>query len=195
MTAPDQEKRALRRRLREVTLPPSEHAALSAALCACILASEAWRRADCVAAFVPLPEEADIRPLLRAALATGRLALPATLPDRSIVFRYASLPFPDGLVPDAFGIPAPPESSPTVPPEVIGLMLMPLTACDRQGHRLGKGAGCYDRWLADHPCGACRMGIALPGQLLDRVPADAHDIPLHCIATPEGILTCDPAAD
>lgn len=193
MSALSDEKRALRRALRQRSLPEEERARLSDALCGHVLASRVWLEARCAAAFVPTAEEADIRPLLRAAARGKRLALPVTLPDRSIVFREA--PAPEALVPDAYGIPAPPPSCPEIPAEEIDLMLLPLMAADRQGHRLGRGAGCYDRWLAAHPFTGCRMGIVLPDRLLDRVPSEPTDRPLDCLATPGGILPCDTSSE
>lgn len=182
-----EEKRALRLALRGQPVPP-DRGPLSKALCERVLAWDRWQQARCAAAFVPSAEEADILPLLRDALRGKRLALPATLPDRSIVFRQAeSL---DGLVPDAFGIPAPQAACPEVPAEDIDLMLVPLMAADRHGRRLGRGAGCYDRWLAAHRFSGLRVGIVLPGQLLDSVPCEPCDQPLDWLAAPGGLIRC-----
>ncbi|MBQ6173614.1 MAG: 5-formyltetrahydrofolate cyclo-ligase [Clostridia bacterium] len=184
------EKRALRRQIRHAVLPADERRRLSEALCAHVMACDAWRRARRIAAYVPLPEEADITPLLREALRTGRLVLPATLREpqpRMVLREVRSM---EELRPDAYGIPAPPSENPEPDPREIGLMLLPLIAADRNGRRLGKGAGCYDRWIALHRYTGCRMGIALPGQVLDRVPAGPLDERLDRLATPDGILIC-----
>ena len=131
--------------------------------------------------------EADIRPVLRAALAAGKtLLLPRTGADLRLTFgRVVDLA---DLTPDAFGIPAPPVTAPVPDPAETDLMLLPLCAADRAGHRLGHGGGCYDRYLAEHPVRALRLGVALGHQLLPEVPADPWDRPLDACATPAGIL-------
>ena len=68
-------------------------------------------------------------------------------------------------------------------------LLVPLLAFDRHGHRLGYGAGYYDRTLAELP-GAVSIGCAFAAQELDEVPAGPYDVPLHAIATEHGVLRC-----
>ena len=92
------------------------------------------------------------------------------------------------LTPDAWGIPSPPEDAAEPDPRAVGLMLLPLCAVDRAGHRLGQGGGCYDRYLAENPVRAPRVGVALRHQLLGAVPADPWDQPLDACATPDGVL-------
>ncbi len=180
-------KTALRRQVRESAPDPAVLREESDVLCRLILASSYWAKAAAVAAYVPVPGEADIRPVLTACLARGKaLALPVTHPDLSLSFhRITDL---DALTPDAFGIPAPAPDAPVLPDEAIGLMLVPLTAVDRRGCRLGKGGGCYDRWLRAHPRHGVTMGVALRHQLVERVPADPFDCPLDLAVTPDGIL-------
>ena len=181
------EKAALRRRIREHAPDPEALRAESAALCARILESALFREAKAVAAFMPLPGEADIRPVLAACLASGkRLALPATRADLSMTFRLAA----DlaALTPDAFGIPAPGPEAPGIPAGDLDLMLVPLSAVDARGYRLGKGGGCYDRWLRAHAFRGVTLGVALRHQWVERVPAEAWDIPLERAVTPDTLV-------
>jgi 5-formyltetrahydrofolate cyclo-ligase len=64
------------------------------------------------------------------------------------------------------------------------LVIVPALAVGRDGHRLGRGAGCYDRALA-------RVGPAVPtvallydSELLDTVPAEPHDQRVSAVAQP-----------
>ena len=67
---------------------------------------------------------------------------------------------------------------PIVPAEALDMVVVPLVAFDRTGARLGYGGGCYDRYLPTHSASCRVIGIAFDEQCVDRVPTDAHDLPL-----------------
>ena len=56
----------------------------------------------------------------------------------------------------------------------LDLIVVPGMAFDRQGHRLGRGKGYYDRFLIKYP-EVKTIGICFDFQLLDEVPAEPHD--------------------
>lgn len=80
---------------------------------------------------------------------------------------------------------APRLDSYVVVPEAL---LIPGLAFDRKLNRLGKGAGYYDRYLAENP-NPLKIGIALEDQVLDQLPADPHDVKMNYLITEKGILT------
>lgn len=67
---------------------------------------------------------------------------------------------------------------PIVPAESLGIIVVPLVAFDQTGARLGYGGGCYDRYLPTVSASCQIVGIAFEEQRVDRVPTDAHDLPL-----------------
>ncbi len=162
-------------------------AAESRDVCRHLLSLEEVRAARTVAAFLPMRGEAEIRPVLERILEEGRdLLLPRTERDLSIRFlRVRSLA---DCVPDAFGILSPAPDSEEPDPAVIDLMLLPLCAVDGAGRRLGKGGGCYDRWLAAHPVRCPRIGVALRFQRAAALPADPWDQPLDGCVFPDGLV-------
>jgi 5-formyltetrahydrofolate cyclo-ligase len=87
------------------------------------------------------------------------------------------------LSPGYRGIPEPRPDLPAVRPDVV---LVPLVAADRNGHRLGQGGGHYDRTLAalraQGPVLA--IGLAWDMQIMPDIPASPWDQPLDAIATP-----------
>src|SRR6185437_2197356 len=97
-----------------------------------------------VAGYLQRGSEIDPLPALKSLRNGGyRLALPVvTAKNAPLVFR-AWAP-DDPVTPDAQGLPAPLPSSPEIVPEVV---FVPLVAFDSRGHRLGTGAGYYDRTL------------------------------------------------
>ena len=66
---------------------------------------------------------------------------------------------------------------PIVPADALDMIVVPLVAFDRTGARLGYGGGCYDRYLPTLSTSCHIIGIAFEEQRVDRVPADAHDLP------------------
>jgi 5-formyltetrahydrofolate cyclo-ligase len=65
--------------------------------------------------------------------------------------------------------------------------LVPLLAFDREGRRLGYGAGYYDRTLAALP-GAFALGVGYALQEMPEVPAGPDDVPVHAVATERELI-------
>jgi 5-formyltetrahydrofolate cyclo-ligase len=135
-----------------------------------------------VSGYSPIRSELDPTPLMRALAAQGaKLALPAVMArGKSLVFR-AWVPG-DRLTLGPLGIP---EPSPAMAELIPDVMLVPLAAFDRLGHRIGYGAGHYDFTLAHlrkiKPIVAIGLGFA--AQEIEAVPALAHDVPLDYVLT------------
>jgi 5-formyltetrahydrofolate cyclo-ligase len=91
------------------------------------------------------------------------------------------------LVPGVFGI-LEPRGSEVVEPGAIDFVLVPARGFDRQGNRLGRGGGYYDRYMSHPDFHAIRCGIAFAAQVLDAIPHDAHDLPVEVLVTEEGVL-------
>ncbi|MCP8940152.1 5-formyltetrahydrofolate cyclo-ligase [Alsobacter sp. SYSU M60028] len=133
-----------------------------------------------VSGFWPIRSELDPRPLMRLLAARGAtLALPR-VERPSLSFRKFA--FDDPLVSAGFGLSEPPPHAPVVRPAV---MLVPLAAFDRRGHRIGYGAGLYDRAIAAAADGAplLTVGVAFSTQEVPSVPDEAHDRALDWIVT------------
>lgn len=178
------EKSALRRAVRSAFPGAEERDRQSRALCAHVTAWPPYQSAQVVAAYMPLPREADAVPLAEDILARGKtLALPRIESAGVMTFRRVTAL--DELIPNRWGIPEPAEDAPVVPPEAVDLILVPLEAVDRDGLRLGKGGGYYDRLLPRTQ--ALTLGLALRHQRVERVPREPHDIPLHAVADAAGV--------
>jgi 5-formyltetrahydrofolate cyclo-ligase len=61
----------------------------------------------------------------------------------------------------------------------IALVIVPGLAFDSEQHRLGRGAGYYDRFLTTLPASAYRMGVGFDFQILPSIPHDTHDQRVH----------------
>jgi 5-formyltetrahydrofolate cyclo-ligase len=85
-----------------------------------------------------------------------------------------------------FGLSHPPAEAGTVDPDVL---LVPLAAFDRRGHRIGYGRGYYDRALARLDARGRRraIGVAFSVQEVDAVPDEPHDRRLDAVLTEAGL--------
>lgn len=91
----------------------------------------------------------------------------------------------------AFGIPEPAGGEDWAIEESPAVLLCPLVGFDRAGNRLGMGKGCFDRWLAQHRHRIdAVIGLAFSCQELEKIPAEAHDIPLDTIITEREVIRC-----
>lgn len=140
-----------------------------------------------VAGYWPVGGEIDPRPLLAALAKAGRqIALPR-VETRAGAAKFYAWNVGEALSADAFGVPSPPPGQELHP----HLILVPLLAFDRAGHRLGQGGGHYDRILARYrPEGAIAAGLAYAEQELKAVPAGPLDAPLDWVITPSEAIRC-----
>ena len=145
--------------------------------------------AHIVSAFMPIRDEPDTLPLLGALAAHGfRTALPVTVSRAApLVFRRwrAGEPTRRG----AMNIPEPLEDAAALDPD---LLFVPVACFDRRGHRIGYGAGHYDRTLAAlRAKGAVTaVGVAYHAALTPRIPDEAHDQRLDFILTERELIDC-----
>ena len=93
------------------------------------------------------------------------------------------------LSPGCKSIPEPAAFAPMVHPDVL---LVPLVAVTMSGVRLGQGRGYYDRALAALRArgSVLAIGLAWECQIAPALPADAWDVPVDMIATPQRLVDC-----
>ena len=140
-----------------------------------------------VSGYSPIRNEIDPAPLLRRLAEQGaKLALPAVLSrGKSLAFR-AWLP-DDRLMLGPLGILEPSPAAEELIPDV---MLIPLAAFDREGHRIGYGAGHYDYTLAHlrKVKTILAAGVAFSVQEIKAVPALPHDVALDFVLTEKKVF-------
>jgi 5-formyltetrahydrofolate cyclo-ligase len=137
---------------------------------------------DCIASFSALPGEPSLLELIDA-LPDHCWVLPRVVGE-NLVFHQVT--HPDQLGPGTYGIAEPGEDLPVVPIGEIKTFLCPGLGFDRQGTRLGRGKGFYDRALADAEPEVLKIGIAFAQQVVDRLPSDPHDEPMDFVITGSG---------
>jgi 5-formyltetrahydrofolate cyclo-ligase len=181
--SPKQMKAALRRAAlaRRDALPPAERMAAALAVAERGLPVEV-KPGAIISGFSPLKSEISPLPLLRRLADAGaNLALPVVAErDQPLVMRAWSFGAP--LVSGVWGIREPPADAPELLPDIL---IVPLLAFDRHGHRIGYGAGYYDmtivRLRAIKPVTA--IGVAFATQEIAAVPATPRDARLDLVLT------------
>jgi 5-formyltetrahydrofolate cyclo-ligase len=100
------------------------------------------------------------------------------------------------LVPGRYGIREPVGDQPLPHRGDGGLaVFVPGVAFDRNGNRLGRGKGWYDRLLAGLDARVPRIALAYEFQLLEEVPVERGDLPVHTIVTEKRVIACGSMED
>lgn len=131
-----------------------------------------------IASYQPLPGEPDVTEFNQWAADQFQLVFPKVIAD--------DLQFAAGPVrPGRFGIAEPIGEG----VDSIDLVLLPALAIDRQGNRLGKGKGFYDRFLANYegPCYA----VVFDEEVLESLPTESHDRKVSGFITPNRTIVFD----
>ncbi|ULQ60385.1 5-formyltetrahydrofolate cyclo-ligase [Brucepastera parasyntrophica] len=155
---------------------------------------------DTVFAFFPYAGEPDITPAISRMIDEGRTVAVPRITGEDLTFHAINSVTGDFL-PGAFGIPEPDSSWPTLFPEQSHLIrfpaviLMPGLAFSREGSRLGRGRGYYDRFLSDflsHFAERRReitlAGVCWEAQIIEDIPVESHDIRVNCLCTEKNCI-------
>ena len=166
-------------------LPASACAGRSARIADRLAALEAVDRARAVCLFWPIEDrhEVDLRPLDARLRARGaRVAYPGIDPETgAMTFRFvADL---EAMVEHGFGFREPPPDAPQASASELDVIVVPALAIDPRGHRIGYGAGYYDRALPGFSPPAITVAVAFDFQLVAETPNSPLDVPVAWVVT------------
>jgi 5-formyltetrahydrofolate cyclo-ligase len=186
-------KAELRKRMRSLrkALPATACAGRSARIAERLAALEPIARARSVCLFWPIEDrhEVDLRPLDARLRERGvRVAYPGIDPsDGVMTLRFVT--HPDAMELHGFGFREPSLRDPEALPGDIDAIVVPALAVDPRGHRIGYGAGHYDRALPRFAPPAVSIAVAFDFQVVAETPDTAHDVPVEWIVTDVRALT------
>ena len=144
-------------------------------------------RGTIVSGFMPLKSEINPLPLMKKLAEAGaQLALPKIAGrGKPLIMRAWQWGAP--LEAGQWGIREPKADAPEVDPDIL---LVPLLAFDRTGHRIGYGAGYYDMTIARLRSlkTVTAVGIAFAMQEIPAVPASERDAPLDLVLTENEVI-------
>jgi 5-formyltetrahydrofolate cyclo-ligase len=141
-----------------------------------------------IAAFYPLADEVDIRPLLKEMEQSGyRVFLPCVHQGK-LAFRKMT-PRED-MKKGAFGVMEPPDDAELLDGTTLDVALIPGRAFDEHGNRLGRGNGGYDVWIRAQRTlnpKTRMLGVAYSCQIAHEVPMEEHDEKVDGVLTARGL--------
>lgn len=181
------QKQALRQQIRQRlnALPPEQIATESAVIIKkiadYILAN--IPAGSTIASFAAMPNEPDLLSLHQL-LPDHHIAYPLCLSDGIMDF-YTVTDISSQFSLSNYGIREPIAAlTPLVAKQDIALVIVPAFAFTSSGTRLGKGGGFYDRYLQYISSSIPLIGACLSAQLVDHIPTESHDIPVHSVICP-----------
>ncbi|MGE5615550.1 MAG: 5-formyltetrahydrofolate cyclo-ligase [Bacillota bacterium] len=173
---------------RRDALPESERARIAQALTEILAALPQYGAARCVLATMSIGSEWSTRPLLERARADGKVVvLPrVTEPPRRLAL-HAVPDLQRDLKPGVWSIPEPdPERCAAVALDDVDFALVPALAVDREGYRLGYGAGYFDRLLAGRKSKPYCVAALPAAFIVDRLPHEPHDVAVDAVFDERG---------
>jgi 5-formyltetrahydrofolate cyclo-ligase len=195
-------KAELRKRMRALrkTMPADACEERSKLIVASLLGQPSVSGARSCALFWPMLDrhEVDLRTLDLALRARGaRVAYPAIGEDGDMVFRFVA--DPSKMIERGHLFAEPGAEDPLVGRDGrdlsgIDVVVVPALAIDASGHRIGYGAGYYDRALARLSPAQATMGVAYDYQLVSEVPVTQGDVPVQLVVTDRRVLVPTPPA-
>lgn len=156
-----------------------------------------YRAARTVFCYLGFGNEVETDEIIRTALGEGRrMAVPLVTDGEGNLKAVTIGDLEKDLGPGFQGIREPiNRDGPGIDPREIDLALVPGTAFDPSGNRLGRGGGYYDRFLARLRPKAALIGLAFECQLTAEIDAEAHDVKMDAIITEDRVLEPGPGSD
>lgn len=185
-----EEKRRLRRRLAQPrrNVDPALARAAGSAVADHLAAAPEFVSASSLVLYWALPDEVPTLALFERFRQSGKPVLLPRVVGPGLEF--ALVHDPGDLKRGRFGVLAPSPASPARRPDEAALVCVPGVAFDREGNRLGRGAGYYDRTFPPRTRAPRLFGIAYAFQLVERVPHGPGDRRMDAVVTEQGIVRC-----
>ena len=141
--------------------------------------------------YISFRSEVETRDFIEAEIKSGILVVVPVVEelDGKQLLIHTEISGLDNLKKGSFGLEEPVERKlPSL--ESLDAVIVPLTAFDRHGTRLGYGKGFYDNFLRELPRSIKRIGIAFSTQEVEYILPLSHDEPLNTIITEREIINC-----
>jgi 5-formyltetrahydrofolate cyclo-ligase len=149
--------------------------------------SKYYNEARNVFIYISYGSEIDTKDIINKALKENkRIYVPRT-EFKTRIMDAVEISSLDKLIVNSYGILEPSENEPHIDPNGLDLILVPGVAFDRNGGRMGYGAGFYDRYFkkinGDNIKRITKLALAYDFQVIGEVPMEELDMPVDYIIT------------
>jgi len=145
-----------------------------------LLRNKVFKKAKTVMFYIAFGGEVNTEEMIREAIKLGKLiCVPIFRKDKEIM-QPAMFVDHTKLKKGPYGV-WEPVSETLVDPEDLDLIVVPGLAFDKKGNRLGRGKGCYDRFLAALSDSTPSIGLAFDFQVLPLIPTTSNDVSIKKI--------------
>jgi len=149
------------------------------------------KKASLILFYLSLPDEVQTERLIRDTLKMGKkVAVPLVKKEKREIIPCKLSNYDKELEDGPWGIPQPKIKCKRVDIKEIDLVVVPGVAFDEKGHRLGFGAGFYDRFLRLLSSTTKTVSLSFEIQIVNKVPYLPHDISVDYIITEKRIVNC-----
>jgi 5-formyltetrahydrofolate cyclo-ligase len=182
-------KAAVRKHLREVlaALTESQRHQKSLNACSLVAASPEFAAARVVMLFLSTPHEVDTASLALKSWQAGKtVVVPKVSWDQRRMLPVEISSLNTNMTTTGPGVREPVNGKP-IPVDFIDLVIVPGLGFTANGHRIGRGMGFYDRFLAQPEFLGVSCGLGFEEQIVENMPVLDHDVPLSMLATDRGI--------
>ena len=154
--------------------------------------TDLYKDADNVMIYITFRKEILTRPIIDDLLSNGKkVFIPLSIPKTKELIVSELKDFEKDLEIGHFGVMEPKkETTRPVDPSILDLVIVPGAAFDKEGYRIGYGAGFYDRFLPRLSKKATIISLAFDMQLIDKVPTDCYDLAVEYIITEKQFIKC-----
>jgi len=184
------DKKELRKQIKEsLTQNKSTLPGLSKTICEHILNSEQYIKADSILAYMALPDEVDLFPVIQDALHTSKKIYLPKVDPASPHMEFYQYTKAEQTCTGAFGIQEPDITVPFKLCSKNTLVLVPGRGFTSDGCRLGRGKAYYDTYFGDLKGKVVLAGVCFGLQLLPQLPVESHDVFMDFIVTEKGFFS------
>jgi len=183
------DKAAIRRQLRETlaAMPDADRQTKSLAATAFLSASPEFAAARIVMLYLSTAQEMDTAPLALKCWQSGKtVVVPKVSWDQRRMMPVEITSLQTRMTTTGPGVREPVFGHP-MPLNLVDLVIVPGLGFTSTGHRIGRGMGFYDRFLAQHEFIGISCGMGFEDQVLSDIPVLDHDMPLSMLCTDRGI--------
>lgn len=142
-----------------------------------------------ILAYVAKEPEVETMVIINHLLEKEKKVIVPIIQKETKTLRFSYLESISELEPGTFMVPEPHKYEKPADPKTIEVAILPVVGFDRNGNRLGYGAGYYDRFLEKYP-NLVKIGIAFACQETHNIPVEPFDAKMDYVVTEGGVIIC-----